>query len=144
MIKDTRIIFGLKTYENWFEYKVGSALSLNAYLNVKNGKKPWFHIKRLSYTIEISLEGSSEEIFSHFTPKIKQIIRRAQKDGIACFQENDLEKFVVFYNQFAQEKHLPEIAINRFSQLSSHLLITAASYNDQTLVEHCYIMDSDM
>src|SRR5437879_5280068 len=105
MFKYQKKILGLRVYENWFEYDTNndSILSLNAYLHIRNNSpQKTFHIKRTSYSVENVLEEEPDQLFARFSKTNRYQIKKAIKDGIICYTQNDLRKFENFFNQFAK------------------------------------------
>ncbi|SMO49220.1 hypothetical protein [Solitalea koreensis] len=147
MFKYEKKIWGLKMYENWFEYKSNdnSIFSLNAYLHIRdNSHKKTFHLKRNSYSVENILNESDDQLLARFSKTNRYQIKKAIKEGINCSQENDLLKFENFFNQFAKEKHLPKVSARNLKSLEPNLTISFACLNNHTLVAHSYITDQDL
>jgi len=91
-------------------------------------------------TIDISTPVTAFE--SAFDQKTIYEIRRAIKDGVTTTTETDFTRFINFYNLFSQTKGLPKLKTN-FSNYKSHTVITKAVYNQQDIVMHAYVVDSD-
>ncbi|MCC8426368.1 hypothetical protein [Mucilaginibacter sp. UR6-11] len=70
-------------------------------------------------------------------------IRRALKDGVETSVETNLPYFITFYNLFASSKQLPGLN-SSFYKYESNIVITKATYKDEDIVMHAYLVDDDL
>lgn len=106
------------------------------------GSVPGYY-REAFYTKVIDIAAPVDVFASGFDSNTAYEIRRAIKDGVTTAIETDLELFINFYNLFAQTKQLPKLGAN-FKSYRSRMVITKAVYDQQDIVMHAYIIDSNL
>src|SRR6478609_5863920 len=107
MVKYHKKLFLFKVYESWFkyEYSFRDLFSLNVFMHIKNGSnKKIPGVQYITHTLELDLEQETEVIFSNFSKQIRQQVKIAEKEDIACYFHRQIEEFVEFFNDFATKK----------------------------------------
>lgn len=147
MIKVEKKIKGVKLNEFWFlkKPKLSEVFRVTSYRNYL-GIKPKFMFKDISYTIEIDLLQSEEEVFSAFKSNFRNEIRKAEKFNFN-FKLNDLSytEFVKFYNTFASVKKISTLSLSDIKKYNSKNLIFLSAYNEEgeLLIVHSYLINGD-
>ncbi len=134
----------LKVYENWFtyKYKLGDVLGLNVYWHVKKqdiNKIP--AIKNISHTIELDLGQDSETITANFSKQIRQQAKIAENEGIVCLFHQQIDDFILFFNDFAIKKNTHLVSKEKIEAIGNNLILSFAMYNGQVLAAHSYLTD---
>ncbi len=147
MVRFSKKFYFLKVYENWFTYKFNffRLFTLNSYLHLKNteGKKIW-GIQKNSWTVELDLTQDMETIYANFRNTVKQEIRKSEKEGVVCtFEQDKIDEFVAFYNDFANAKKIYPTSKQRVVELGNNLVMCFASINGEMLVAHTYLVDEE-
>lgn len=70
-------------------------------------------------------------------------IRRALKDGVTTSVETNLAYFIEFYNLFAPTKRLAKLNSTIY-KYGSRIIITKATYNEEDIVMHAYLVDDGL
>jgi lipid II:glycine glycyltransferase (peptidoglycan interpeptide bridge formation enzyme) len=100
--------------------------------------------KELFLTKIINLQEDTDTIQKAFDKNTNYEIRRAIKDGVITSTEQNLDRFIFFYNQFSETKKLPKLNYNNLKHYNSNLLITKAIYNNDDVVMHSYVLDKSL
>ena len=118
--------------------------TLSAYLFIrKMEQNTSWTIKKISYTVENSLEKDEEEIFSGFDSTSRSHIRRAEREGLKCSFNYDVVGFVEFYNAFASNKKIPLTSEQRIIEMGGNLSMSYATLDGKILSAHSYLTDKD-
>ena len=148
MVRYYKKFYFLKVYENWFQYKyrLADVLGLNVYWNVKSQDKSNIPgIKSISHTIELALEQDAETIIANFSKQIRQQARIAETEGISCsFDNNDIDTFVPFFNDFARKRNTNLVSHRRIEEIGSSIQLSFAFYNGEVLAAHSYLVDKEV
>ncbi len=130
--------------EKWFYDKPrpGDMFGLNIYRQCSLNKDlPGFH-RQPFHTKIIALDKADEQtLLNNFPEETRYEIRRAERDGVVCSSENDPDRFISFFNRFAETKKLYPIRKKIYFRDKSCFLITKASAGKEDLVMHSYILD---
>jgi lipid II:glycine glycyltransferase (peptidoglycan interpeptide bridge formation enzyme) len=107
-------------------------------------KQNYIGLKRWRYfTKIIDLSQEEDEIFGHFRRTTRQEINTAKKEGIIFGIENNVEKFIEFYNLFAAAKKIAPTSVEDLRTYGNYLLITKAMQNNRILVMHANLIDEE-
>ncbi len=146
MIRYYKKFFFLKVYENWFQYKyrLGDVIGLNKYWHVKRAdRQPIPAVKEINHTIELDLTQDIDTITANFSKQIRQQARIAETEGTICSFSSDIDKFVAFFNEFAQKKNIPLTSRRRVEELGDGFRISFAMNNGELLATHSYLLDKE-
>jgi hypothetical protein len=117
--------FLLTIFETWFSYRytfnLTDFLYPIAFLHIRNADKRPPGIKKISYTVENSLESNLDVIYSEFAKNIRTAVKKAEEEGISTYFHNDLDGFVAFYNAFASKKGISLTSKKRLLELDGNL-----------------------
>lgn len=117
------------------------AFKFTFYYRIIVSQKHFGFIQKKYYTVNILLDKSLEEIFNGFTSTVKNEIRRGERENIKFGFIYDIEKFKRFYNSFAFEKEIPKLDEALFYGYKDKLCITCATYKNEILSAHAYVVD---
>jgi hypothetical protein len=95
------------------------------------------------FTKFIDLSPKKEEILTKFRSSTKNAINKAIRMGIIVNVEENLERFITFYNLFANSKKRPPIALQYLKSLGENLIILKASDDSDDLVMLSFLIDPD-
>ncbi|MBC6491858.1 hypothetical protein ACFSQD_10955 [Flavihumibacter stibioxidans] len=145
MIRIKRKFVFLNVFEYWFNYKGGfwGSFGLNAYNHIRKELKNPFLIKVPNYTVELDLTKSKEQILEDFSRTVKSQVRNSEKDGVHCYFDQDVRKFVGFFNEFAPSKGIPPETVERILGYGDSLKISYAELDGQILAAHTYVYDQE-
>lgn len=147
MISFTKKFYFLKVRENWFAYEpaFSDSFSLTAYLNIQNsGKKGIWWIKKITHTVQNSLLLDNDAILSGFDGSIRNQINKAEKEGIECSYQKDIDNFVDFFNAFVIRVKIPPTSRRRLEEMGDNLILSFARLNGEILSAHAYVVDSEV
>lgn len=133
--------------QKWFSAvpMIGDSIRLVMYTQSRFvGIRPGFARKPF-FTKLVNLGIGRGELLDHCEKKTRYEINRADRDGTEFTVEGDLEKFVEFYNLFADSKGLRRLRRREFiQQYGPHVIVTKAVHGNVDLVMHCYLIDRDV
>lgn len=141
-------IAGLSVFEDWFEnktIKLRNAFLLYQYVDcLVEIKKPFF-IKRQQYTIINNLKGDLDSIFSSFKKISRNCINRVGTMENVTYKFNSVaeEDFLIFYNEFANQKKLSIMEKGRLSRFNDNILYISAYIDNKLSNIHVYIFDEE-
>jgi lipid II:glycine glycyltransferase (peptidoglycan interpeptide bridge formation enzyme) len=95
------------------------------------------------FTKFIDLLPNNEEILAKFRASTRRDIKKSIGMGIIVNVEENLERFVKFYNLFANSKKRPPIALQYLKSLGENLIILKASDDRDDLVMLSFLIDPD-
>jgi lipid II:glycine glycyltransferase (peptidoglycan interpeptide bridge formation enzyme) len=138
--------FGIfTTSEIWFDYHflLSDLFSFKRFLDIKNQDvKKIPAVKNTTYTVVLSINEEEQTIFNNFRTSIQQEIRKSKNDGVVCeVNNNKIDEFVNFYNEFAKAKGIYTTNTQRIKEMGSSFCMTFATLNEETLVAHSYLVD---
>lgn len=108
------------------------------------GKDSWGMKKKYGHTIHIDLTKSAEEILQDFKSNTRNEVRRAIREDFFFEPVTDLQEFVEFYNNFAQEKSLETISLGHLTKYGKNVIMYRAGVNGTTLCMHASTLDDDV
>ena len=146
MVRYYKKVSFFKVYESWFTYQfqLKHLFSLNAFFHLKNKKKWIPAIGKKTYTLELNLEDDVDVITLKFNKQIRQQVKIAEKEGTTCCFENEIEKFVEFFNDFAKKKDTWLTTEQRIRDMGDHVKLSFALNNGVILAAHSYIVDREI
>ncbi|MGN0066826.1 MAG: hypothetical protein ACI38V_04265 [Bacteroides sp.] len=106
------------------------------------GSKPMLFSTQKGLTSYIDLKMSEDELLSLMKSNYRNEIRKAINLEVVCDIEEDIMRFVEYYNDFASKRGLGMISRNHITKYRN-FLITKAVCKDVILTYHAYIMDED-
>lgn len=139
---------GIKIGEEWFDlprFDLLPRLDIFQAIQMQtipaSVKKPKFF-----YTIVIDLEQDISNLMEKCNETTRYEIKRANPDNNLVYiydnSATEIQKFTLFYNEFAKAKRLLPINVNKLKaySIAGNLLLTKAvsKYNNATLVYHAY------
>ena len=132
--------------EKWFDYKFSwSDLFLPVcYRGLReNNQRLFFGVKKYTKTAVLALDKPIDELYANFLGSVKRDIKKATAEGVECYFDNNREKFISFYNQFAKVKGLSQIDISRADEYAiPEWTCSYAVLNGELLVAHSYLEDN--
>lgn len=146
MLTIQKKFFFIKVHEHWYQcrYKWYDIFGLHAFLHVKNlDSKPAFMVNKISHTVENDLTLSEEELFGAFSKQFRNQIKGAEKEGVVCEYNKDIERFVPFFNDFARSKGINGTSVRRLQEMGDNLLLSAAFLDGKMIVAHSYFYDRE-
>ena len=144
MLKIQKKFLFFNVVEKWYEcnYKWYELLGMAAYIHVKNDvPQPPFTIKRESFTIENDLTAPEEKIFEICSKQFRNQIRQAEKEGVKCYFNRDIKRFVPFFNEFAKTKGINQTSVRRLEEMGDELLLSYAELDGKIIAAHSYHYD---
>lgn len=128
----------------WFADRPRTGNCLLSYYKQSNYVGPVSGYYRQSFFTKIINIGADISVFeAEFDKNTIYEIRRALKDGVETSIETRLPYFVNFYNLFAGSKQLPKLN-SAFYRYQSNIVITKATYKDDDVVMHAYLVDNNL
>jgi lipid II:glycine glycyltransferase (peptidoglycan interpeptide bridge formation enzyme) len=147
MISFTKKFFFLKVCEKWFasEPRFSDIFSLTAYLNVQNSEqKRVLWIKKITHSVQNSLLSEINTILLGFDGSIRNQINKAEKEGIECSYQKDIDNFVDFFNAFVVRVRIPPTSRRRLEEMGDNLILSFAKLNGEILSAHAYVVDNEV
>ncbi len=102
------------------------------------------------YTWITSLNNEqNSEIFNKFNKTVRNEIRRAEKEWIMYYINNnpnkeDLKSYYVFYNKFRKSKSLNPVSFSSILKYMGHIKITYSKIWNEILSYHLYLVDEEI
>jgi hypothetical protein len=145
MVWYARKFYGLTVHDNWFSVRTGilNRIFIHSYNHVREEKWQPLLIREANYTVELDLTKSKGKILEDFSRTVKAQVRKSEEDGVICYFDNDIPKFVSFFNEFAQGKGLSPETNERIASFGSSLRISYAVLDGQILAAHTYVFDPE-
>ena len=146
MISYKKKFYFFKVKETWFTYKYNfwDLFSLKVYSHIKNfdGKKI-MGVKDNSSTVELSLLPDSDVILAGFRNTVRQEIRKSEKENVTCSFEQDIDRFVAFYNDFANAKKIYPTSKVMIEAMGPSFIMSWAKIDGEVLAAHSYLVDQE-
>lgn len=137
-IKNGRIL------EKWFSEKTSKKDSYKFvhYRQCKNLKNDLFFKRVDFYTKTIDLEIKDNEIFDSFNKNCREKIKRIRNK--TNFEvENNIDSFINFYNEFSDLRGRNRLT-EKFTSYCRNIIVTKATYDDEVMVMHSYLIDKNI
>jgi lipid II:glycine glycyltransferase (peptidoglycan interpeptide bridge formation enzyme) len=95
-------------HEKFFASKVSlkDFFLLVKYKCLKNNPSACLFIKEKRLTLLTNLTIELDVIFNKFSSTVRNAIRKSVKEGVTCCRFSNIEEYLSFFNDFAQEKHI--------------------------------------
>lgn len=94
-------------------------------------------------SLQTSLTKTMDEILISFSSTCRNEIRRSIREGISCKVTNDREKYIKFFNDFAEEKKINKISIDHLNSYGNNYIIVEASKDNRSLAYHTILFDKN-
>jgi hypothetical protein len=147
MISFTKRIFFFKVREYWFSYekKISDIFTLTTYLNIQGPEESriW-GLKKITHSVQNSLTLDKETIFAGFPSSYRNEIRKAEKEGIMCSYDKDIDSFVDFFNAFVIKVKIPPTSHRRLLEIGENLVLSFAKLDGTILSAHAYLIDREV
>lgn len=106
---------------------------------------PFYYKKLYGHTAYIDLNQSMEEIMAGIKTKVRNEIRRGEKEGCVVESNYDYESFIPFYNDFCESKGISDLRISGVHTLTKYnkIIITQVKNNDVILAMHATLIDNN-
>jgi lipid II:glycine glycyltransferase (peptidoglycan interpeptide bridge formation enzyme) len=138
----------LKIQEYWFvtnEEEIKQCLfTLSVYRDSRVDIKQRLCFQEKKWTLITDLTLSKDEIFKQFASNLRNEIRKVEKLENITVSFNDIsqERFIAFYNSFAEAKKLPFLSERRLSKYNNNLLYISGMIDDEITNVQVYIVDN--
>ena len=137
---------GLNYAQKWFydEVNLVDAIKVIAYkqLNIDFKTYPLF-IRKYTYTLHSDLSLNEEGLFKRFSSTVRNEIRRAEREGFVFNQFESKENFRNFYNEFARQRGISGISMEKLNSYGKNLRLTSTSKDGIVTSAHSYLLDLD-
>ncbi|WP_290799256.1 hypothetical protein [Flavihumibacter sp. UBA7668] len=145
MVWYSRKFYVFNVHDNWFSVRPGfiNKLSIHSFNHVREEFNSPLLIKEPNYTVELDLTKSKEKILEDFSRTVKAQVRKSEEDGVICYFDTDISKFVQFFNEFAVSKVLSPETNERIASFGEALRISYAELDGQILAAHTYVFDPE-
>lgn len=145
MINIIRKKFGYTNTESWFATKINkwNGFKMYFYRQASINTSPLLFHKEEFYTLLTDLNLSEEELYKKCSSTVRNEVKRAEREGVIHSFDTSIDKFILFFNNFARAKGLREIKESQMKAYGTHLIITEAIYNNIVLAAHSYIIDDN-
>jgi len=122
---------------NFFDF-----LDVITYTFYLGNNRPFLLVKRKAHTILINLEQSADEILRQMKSNTRNEIRRAIRENLRVEQNENVEDFIIFYNNFAEGKGLSKIGIENVTKYPDFRVFKVI-YGDVVLSQHVHMVDKE-
>ncbi|ULQ55358.1 hypothetical protein KJS94_11970 [Flavihumibacter rivuli] len=145
MVTLRRKFFVFPIYDNWFGAKKGiwNSLYFNSYLHVPDDLKNPLLIRKDNHTVELDLSRNNEEIFEGFARTVKAQVKQCERDGLQSYFDQDIDKFIAFFNPFAEQKGIPKVTRKMMEEFGPMLRISYAEQDGTILAAHTHLFDAE-
>jgi len=144
MISFKKKFYFWKLTDVWFRFEKGmhNLFSLRKYSFVQHHEqiKNSLCFKEISHTLVTDLKQDSEIIISAISKSVLKEAKKAESEGITCIFNNDIEKFIEFYNKFAGNKQLYQFNKKFISEYKDFNTIAYAMKDGEILAAHFYLV----
>jgi hypothetical protein len=133
--------------QKWFSNKVRilDFLTITVYKQVDfKVKSSFFFYEKLFYTLYSNLNIPKEEIIKKFSSTIRNEINRSEKEGCIFNSSESKANFISIYNDFAKQRGIAGLTIEKLSELNGNLRLTSASMSGMITAVHSYLVDNDL
>lgn len=138
---------GLVATQKWFFTRVNQfdCLKITIYkqLNIKSSTNNWFFVKKKSYTLHTDLTLANEEIVKKYSSTIRNEINRSEREECIFNPLESKENFISVYNDFAAQRGIAGVTMNKLIEINNNLVITSCSINGIITSVHSYLIDPD-
>ncbi|MGH1480664.1 MAG: hypothetical protein ACRBM6_18355 [Geminicoccales bacterium] len=130
-------------HTKWFSDRLEMADSfrLMRYTQYPGREAKLGFVRRDFQTKIIDLTATPEALKEQTSKNTLYKARRAERDGVTCHFEGDIEGFRIFYNEVAEAQSRAPIAKGLLESASPACRIVQADLEGETLVMHSYLAD---
>lgn len=148
MIRFKKKFYFWKLTDVWFRFEKGihNLFSLRKYSFVQQHEliKNSFCFKEVSHTLITDLTQNTDIILSRISKSVLKEAKKAEAEGITCIFNNDVEKFIEFYNKFAGNKQLYQFNKKFISEYKDFNTIAYAMKDGEILAAHFYLVSKKL
>ncbi len=148
MVRFKKKFYLFKVTDTWFRCESSLAdffsLRMYSYVQKPDAARVTGCIKSLSYTVELPLNKSMDEITAGFRKTVVQEIRKAETEGIQCVFRDDIDTFIPFFNDFAAAKKIYPAQRGMIESIGTNFKTTFAMLGNDILAAHSYIVDKEL
>lgn len=143
MVWYSRKFYLFRVYDSWFSVRPGllSKLSIHSYNHIRKEYRSPFLIREPNYTVELDITQSADKIMEGFSRTVRNSVRKAETEGVQCYFDNDVSKFIAFYNEFALLKGLAPESDEKILSFGKFFRISYAELDGEILAAHSYVYD---
>jgi len=148
MISFKKKFYFWKLTDVWFRFDKGlyNLFSLRKYSFVQHHEqiKNSLCFKEISHTLITDLTQDTDIIISAISKSVLKESKKAEAEGITCIFNNDVEKFIEFYNKFAGNKQLYQLNKKFISEYKDINTISYAMKDGEILAAHFYLVSKKL
>ena len=148
MISFKKKFYFWKLTDVWFRFEKGihNLFSLRKYSFVQQHEqiKNSLCFKEISHTLITDLTQNTDLILSAISKSVLKESKKAEAEGITCIYNNDVEKFIEFYNKFAGNKQLYRFNKKFISEYKDINTISYAMKDGEILAAHFYLISKKL
>jgi hypothetical protein len=146
MISFEKKFYFWKLTDTWLRFDEGllNLFSLRKYSFIQHHEqiKNSLCFKEISHTLVTDLKQDSEINLPAVSKSVLKDAKKAESEGITCIFNNDVEKFIEFYNKFAGNKQLYQFNKKFISEFKDFNTIAYAMKDGEILAAHFYLVSS--
>jgi hypothetical protein len=118
------------------------AFGLAAFYNCESLAK-WPGFMRVGKRkLVVDLSQGIESVFGSLGTDARYKIRRAEREGVTCSINNNINSFAQFYDTFATSTNLPRIAPNHLNAYWPNLIVTNAWSDSELVSSHAWMIST--
>ena len=135
----------LSNHTKWFsdQPQIADGFRLMRYTQSPCREQRLGFVRRDFQTKIIDLTVSLDELKAQTSKNTLYKARRAERDGVTCHFDGDVDAFRHFYNEIAQSQSRTPIAQGLIESASPACRIVQADFEDEPLVMHSYLVDEE-
>jgi hypothetical protein len=138
--------FGLLATQKWFFTKINfsDSLKITVYKQLDFSiKSKGLFVEKDSYTLHSDLSLTNDEILTKFSSTIRNEIKRSEREGCVFNSSESKENFIIIYNDFASQREITGLTMEKLKAINSNLIITSCTINGIIATVHSYLVDSN-
>lgn len=139
MIEINRSVYRLVVYAN--KVNRWDFLRFACYSSLRSDKVPAFFVKEIRSTVCIDLSLSEDDLLMGMKSNTRNEIRKGIRDGYLFELSDNVNEFVKYYNEFAEEKGLDKIGELSVKKYDKYI-ITKCLFDNHILAMHVSILDN--
>ena len=146
MIIIKRNFKGLQFSQKWFFTEVNflDCLKITIYKQLDfNIKSSFLFIKKNFYTLHSDLSLNENEMLKKFSATIRNEINRSEREECIFNPLDSKENFISVYNDFAAQRGIAGVTMNKLTEINTNLVITSCLINGIITSVHSYLIDPD-
>lgn len=126
---------------NEIDIKKFRFLILRSYLSINEHRSLFFFYREKYMTVVNDLTLDPNLILKNINRQTRNAIRQARNYGIQCRMGMQLDRFIKFYNQFANTIRIVPSRLDELESIGSSLFISYSSLNGTICCAHSYLVD---